>query len=574
MTLQIDRPPVKDGPPRPSAPPAGPVFRERRGMPAAPPIRLAHIVSVSGSHAVAVLERQDAIKGADNRVQIGALVKIVTPVSSVVGIVSAISAPMATSDGGEAPLGLVEINLMGEVALDAGKRLTFRRGVSALPSLGDGVLAADKHDLTRVYAPPQAASIKIGSLFQDESVPARLLIDDLLAKHFLVVGSTGSGKSSALTCILQRLLAEHSHAHVVILDVHNEYAASFGGLVEPISLDNFHLPFWMLDFPEMTAALVSRDSHHDAEVEILSEGVVFAKKRYSESATSRAGALARKSADSLVITVDTPTPFRMSDVIAFIDEQLGRLERSQLTLPYRRLKSRIETLVSDQRYNFMFGSLSVQDTMGDVLARLFRVPAEGRPISVIDLSTVPHEILDVVVSVISRLAFDLAVWSEGGLPMLLVCEEAHRYAPADDKKFVPTRQALSRIAKEGRKYGLSLALVTQRPCELDATIASQCGTAIVLRLSSERDQDVIRGSTYEGMSDLIEFLPLLGDREALVLGQGVSMPMRVRFDDIGKRIVPRGGHTSFSKSWKAPNMDRHGLDTIVSRWRNAGRERT
>jgi len=572
MTLHIERPPAA----APAAPPATstPVFRERRGAPAAPPVRLAHIVSVSGSHAVAMMERQDAIKHADSRVQIGALVKVITPISAVMGIVAAISAPMASSEGEQQPLGLIEINLMGEVAMDASKRLTFRRGVTALPSLGDGVLLADKHDLTRVYAPPQAASIKIGSIFQDASVPARLMVDDLLAKHFLVVGSTGSGKSSALTCILQRMLAEHSHAHVVILDVHNEYAASFGGLVEPISLDNFQLPFWMLDFPEMTAALVSHDSHHDAEVEILAEGVVFAKRRYSENATSRAGTLARKGADSLVITVDTPTPFRMSDVIAFIDEQLGRLERSQLTLPYRRLRTRIETLVSDQRYNFMFGSVSVQDTMGDVLARLFRVPSEGRPISVIDLSTVPPEILDVVISVISRLAFDLAVWSKGGLPMLLVCEEAHRYAPADNQKFVPTRQALSRIAKEGRKYGLALALVTQRPSELDATIVSQCGTAIVLRLSSERDQEVIRGSTYEGMSDLIEFLPLLGDREALVLGQGVSMPMRVRFDDIGKRVVPRGGHTSFSKSWKMPNMDRQGLDTIVARWRNAGRDRT
>ena len=138
---------------------------------------------------------------------------------------------------------------------------------------------------------------------------------------------------------------------------------------------------------------------------------------------------------------------------------------------------------------------------------------------------------------------------------------------------VPTRQALSRIAKEGRKYGLSLCLVTQRPCELDSTILSQCGTAVALRLSSERDQDVIRGSTYEGMADLIEFLPLLGDREALVLGQGVSMPMRVRFDDIGKRIVPRNNQSGFSKSWKAPSMDRSGLDAIVARWRNAGRER-
>lgn len=565
MSLHIEKPPA-------SATPSPPPFRERRGLPAAAPIRLAHIVSVSGSHAVAVLERQDGIAN-DARVQIGALIKVVTPSSAAMGVITAISAPMPAAEGEPQSMGLVEINLAGEVVPDQNKRLTFRRGVSSLPTLGDAVLLADKHDLTRVYAPPQAASIKIGTLFQEATVPARLLVDDLLAKHFLIVGSTGSGKSSAVTCILQRLLADHGHAHVVILDVHNEYAAAFGGLVEPINLDNFSLPFWMLDFTEMVAALVSRDAHYDAEVEILSDAVVHAKKRYSESATSRAGALRKADNGNVVITVDTPTPFRMSDVMLWLDEQLGKLERTQFMLPYRRLKARIESLVTDQRYNFMFGSLSVQDTMGEVLARLFRVPGEGRPISVIDLSTVPPEILDVVISVISRLAFDLAVWSKGGLPMLLVCEEAHRYAPAAEQKFVPTRQALSRIAKEGRKYGLSLCLVTQRPSELDSTILSQCGTAVVLRLSSERDQEVIRGSTYEGMIDLVDFLPLLGDREAIVLGQGVSMPMRVRFDDLGKRGVPRNAHAGLSASWKKPNMDREGLDEIVSRWRRAGRER-
>ena len=566
MTLHIEKPPA-------AATPSPPPFRERRGLPAAAPLRRAFIVSVSGSHALAVLERQDVIAN-DARVQIGALIKVVTPTSHAMGVITAISAPMSAAEGEPQNMGLIEINLAGEVAPDQNKRLTFRRGVSTLPTLGDAVLLADKHDLTRVYAPPQAASIKIGTLFQESTVPARLMVDDLLAKHLLIVGSTGSGKSSAVTCILQRLLADHAHAHVVILDVHNEYAAAFGGLVEPINLDNFSLPFWMLDFTEMVAALVSRDAHYDAEVEILSDAVVQAKKRYSESATSRAGALRKADNANMVITVDTPTPFRMSDVMLWLDEQLGKLERTQFMLPYRRLKARIESLVTDQRYNFMFGSLSVQDTMGEVLARLFRVPGEGRPISVIDLSTVPPEILDVVISVISRLAFDLAVWSKGGLPMLLVCEEAHRYAPAAEQKFVPTRQALSRIAKEGRKYGLSLCLVTQRPSELDSTILSQCGTAVVLRLSSERDQDVIRGSTYEGMVDLVDFLPLLGDREAIVLGQGVSMPMRVRFDDLGKRGVPRSMHTGFSASWKKPNMDREGLDEIVSRWRRAGRERS
>jgi DNA helicase HerA-like ATPase len=216
----------------------------------------------------------------------------------------------------------------------------------------------------------------------------------------------------------------------------------------------------------------------------------------------------------------------------------------------------------------------VQDTMTSVLSRLFRIPNDGKPISVIDLSTVPHEILDVVISVVSRLAFDLAVRSKGGCPMLLVCEEAHRYAPADAGKFVPTRQALGRIAKEGRKYAISLALVTQRPSELDATILSQCSTAIALRLSSEKDQQVIRGSTYEGMLDLTEFLPLLGDREALILGEGVSMPMRIRFDELGNQKRPKNMNIGFSKSWKNDNMDREQLDAIVTRWRTAGREKS
>jgi DNA helicase HerA-like ATPase len=552
-----------------------PPMRERRGVPAESPVRIAHVVSVSGSHAVAVLERSSeaVLRAKDPRIQIGSVVKILTPGASVIGLVSSVSSPMPDLDGKKEEMGLIEINLAGETRIDdTSRRLVFHRGVANLPSLGDPIYLADKHDLTRIYAPPGVASIKVGTLFQNSAVPARLMIDDLLSKHFIVVGSTGSGKSSALSIVLQRLLEDTAGAHVVILDIHNEYGAAFGDLVEHINLENFDLPLWMLNFQELVVALTSSEGTRDEEIEILSEGVLSAKKRYADAAAGRASVLTRRPGDVAVITVDTPAPFRLSDVIAYLDEQLGRLERTRATLPYRRLKARIEQLVADQRYNFMFGGLTVQDTMTSVLSRLFRIPNDGKPISVIDLSTVPHEILDVVISVISRLAFDLAVWSKGGLPMLLVCEEAHRYAPANDGKFVPTRQALGRIAKEGRKYGISLALVTQRPSELDSTILSQCSTAIALRLSSEKDQQVIRGSTYEGMLDLIDFLPLLGDREALILGQGVSMPMRIRFDELSAKR-PRNMNIGFSKSWKSKNMDRDMLDTIVTRWRTTGRER-
>ncbi|MEX0839580.1 MAG: DUF87 domain-containing protein [Parvibaculum sp.] len=558
--------------PAASVEPEAPPFVERRGVPAVPPRRIAHIVSVSGSQAIAVLERDKTPGAVAARVEIGQLVKMPTPTATVVGLVSAVSAPSPTMGGGE-DIGLIEINLAGEVAPDPKDgRLSFHRGVASLPSLGDAVLLADRHDLTRVYTQPNVATIEVGSLYQDSAVPARLLTDDLLAKHFIVVGTTGCGKSCALTSILQRVLAQHDHAHIVVLDVHNEYPTAFGERAELINPTNLNLPFWLLNFQELASALTSGDADRDAEIEILGDAVLTAKRRYSDASSSRQ--LARRPGDLSGLTVDAPTPFRLSDVLAVIDEQLGKLERTQKTLPYRRLKSRIETLASDQRYSFMFGSLTVQDTMTDILGRLFRVPNDGRPITVIDLSTVPPEILDVVISVIARLAFDLAVWSKGGLPMLLVCEEAHRYAPAAaGKGFEPTRQALSRIAKEGRKYGLSLALVTQRPSELDTTILSQCSTAIAMRLSTERDQQVMRANTHDGALDLLDFLPLLGDREAIVLGQGVAMPMRIRFNDIADKGVPRNLNSAFSDSWSRPNLDRAGLEAIVTRWRHAGRER-
>jgi DNA helicase HerA-like ATPase len=542
--------------------------------PASPRI-LGHIVSVTGPRAVAVLGKSSYLMGDPERqrVQIGAFLKIETPSCAVLGLVTGVSTPLPLMDGGPNEIDLIELNLVGEISRSAEGLQLFRRGVASPPGIGDPLVTTDREDLTCVFAPPALATIRVGSLYQDPTVEARLRVDDLLSKHFVVAGNTGSGKSCALTCILQRILEEHQYAHIVVLDVHNEYATAFGNRVEAINLNNFNLPFWLLNFQELSAALTTSDENRGAESEVLSEGVLFARRRYTDATTRNP--LLRRAAEPAGMTVETPTPFRLSDVIAYIDEQLGKLERPQLTIPYRKLKARIETMIADQRYSFMFGSLTVQDTMSAILGRLFRVPGEGRPISVIDLSAVPPEILDVVVSVISRLAFDVGVWSKGRVPMLLVCEEAHRYAPsAENSLFAPTRQALGRIAKEGRKYGISLALVTQRPSELDPTILSQCSTVIALRLSSERDQQVLRSSSHEGILDLLDFLPILGDRDAIVLGQGVSMPMRITFDDLRHTAVPRNLNPGFSKSWKSPNTDSQELEAIVSRWRQAGRDKT
>lgn len=528
---------------------------------------VARVVSVSGAQAIAIVDSDvsEAHRRGEERIEIGALMKIASQRTLVMGVVSAVSIPVPDAEPGKEPVGLVELNLAGEITID---RLTmkssFRRGVTSIPTIGDPVQMADHSDLALVYTPTDADTITVGTLFQDPSIPARLLVNELFGKHFTVVGTTGCGKSSALTSILQAVLADHRHAHIVVLDIHNEYSGAFGERAELIDPSNLRLPFWLLNFQELTAALVSNDEHRDAESEILADIVVQAKRRYSDAASGRL----RKAQDSSGITVDTPTPFRLSDVVQIIDDQLGRLERTIASWPYKRLKGRIDSLVSDPRYGFMFGSLVIEDTMTETLGRIFRVPIAGKPITVLNLAAVPVEILDVVISLISRLAFDLGVWSDGGVPILLVCEEAHRYAPAEiGGVFQPTRHALSRIAKEGRKYGVALALITQRPSELDPTILSQCSTAIAMRLSTDRDQAVMRASTHEGALDLLDFLPLLGDREAIVLGQGAPMPMRIKFNSIAEVAVPKTRHAGFAEAWRTPHMRADELEEVVRRWR-------
>ena len=540
-------------------------FRDSASPKPGASLRVGHIVSVSGAQAVAVADRAPAGMSF-HRVEIGATMTVPTPHATVIGIVSAVSVPMPDAASGTEEVNLIELSLAGEIVVDARtSRPVFRRGVSSLPTIGDSMHLADRDALALAYAQPDTATIDVGALYQHPEVPARLLVDDLFGKHFLIVGTTGCGKSSALICILRSLLPEYRQARVVVLDIHGEYAAAFGNQAEVIDPSSLNLPFWLLNSYELAAAFTSPDEHRDAEMEILSDAVTWAKRRYSDSASGRV----RRHIETQCISVDTPVPFRLADLVAYVDEQLGRLDRTHNTLPLKRLKSRIETLVNDSRYSFMFGSLMIEDTMTDVLGRLFRVPVSDRPITVLDLSTVPPEIMDVVISVVSRLAFDLASWSEARLPVLIVCEEAHRYAPAEGgAKFMPTRQALARIAKEGRKYGVSLALITQRPSELDPTILSQCSTVIAMRLSTERDQAVVRANTHEGALDLLDFLPLLGDREAIVLGQGSVMPMRIRFRDLASSLIVQNRHVAFSHAWKHVEITKDELAQIVRRWRS------
>ncbi len=208
--------------------------------------------------------------------------------------------------------------------------------------------------------------------------------------------------------------------------------------------------------------------------------------------------------------------------------------------------------------------------MAVVLSQLFRLPIDNRPMTVMQLAGFPAEVVDSVVSVLGRMAFDFGLWSDGALPILFVCEEAHRYASANrDVGFGPTRRAISRIAKEGRKYGVFLGLISQRPAELDATILSQCSTFFVMRLANDRDKDIVRAAVSDAAGSLLSFVPSLGTREVFAFGEGVALPTRLKFKELPADALPRSEAVSDSSTDFGRTVDRDFIDVVIDRWRGA-----
>ncbi len=525
--------------------------------------RAGRVVSTAGSQIVILLDSDAATLG---RVQMGGLVCVRSPHATVYGLVEGLSTPMPLQPGDGSELKIAEIGLLGEVPdrMIGGSR-SFQRGVSKLPSLDAVVYLADQNDTAVIFALPNRESICVGSVHQDPRVPAHVGVNDMLCKHFAMLGTTGTGKSCALTLVLKRILEQNPNGHVLLLDPHGEYGLAFGTRAEHLSASNFRLPYWLFNFEELTEVVFGHEKHVMAvEIMHLRELVLAAKL-----------AMARNAADKNWISVDSPVPYLMSDLNRLLEAAIGSLDNRGNLAAYLRIKSRLNVLQTDRRYALMFDTgLVVRDNLAALLGRIFRVPTDGKPLAILDLASIPSEVLNVVVAVICRLAFDFAMWAGQRMPLLLVCEEAHRYAPQDVAMgFEPAKRALSRIAKEGRKYGISLGVVSQRPAELDATILSQCNTVFAFRMSNERDQEIIQASLSEASSAMFAALPFLGNSEAIGIGEGVPIPMRLRFAALPDGERPKSRSASFSERWQANENDTAvELDGLVEalRGRKAG----
>jgi DNA helicase HerA-like ATPase len=218
----------------------------------------------------------------------------------------------------------------------------------------------------------------------------------------------------------------------------------------------------------------------------------------------------------------------------------------------------------------MFSGMLVGDTMAEFISRVFRLPSDGQPIAIIDVSGVPSEITSTVVALLSRMVFDFAIWGRNDKtrPLLLVCEEAHRYVPSErNADGNSVGRILSRIAKEGRKYGVSLGLITQRPSDLAEGVLSQCGTIISMRLNNDRDQAFVKAAMPEGARGFLDSIPALRNRECIICGEGVSIPIRVNFDTLDEAKRPASEDPSFVELWRDTGGEEDQVRRIVQRWR-------
>ncbi len=459
---------------------------------------------------------------------------------------------------------VANVDFLGEGQNASGGRMVnFRRGVTRYPIPGTVIYPVTTEDMHSIFAADDSPHIEIGTVYPTDDIRGALYVDPMLSKHFAVLGSTGTGKSTSVSLILHRISELSPEGHIVMIDPHGEYSAAFKDCGELFNVDNLQLPYWLMNFEEHCEVFLTTDgAERQRDADIL--GKILLSARTKGKNLEQYGK----------VTVDSPIPYLLTDFSQILTGEMGKLDRAGDTTPYQRLKNKLDELRADPRYTFMFSGLLVSDSMPQFVAKLFRLPARGKPISIVDVSGVPSEVTSVVVSVLARMVFDYAIWSrtEAQRPLLLVCEEAHRYVPKDENaNGQAVRKILERIAKEGRKYGVSLGLITQRPSDLAEGVLSQCGTIISMRLNNDRDQACVRAAMPEGARGFLDAIPALRNRECIVCGEGVAIPIRVRFDDLEPEKRPASSDPSFAALWRETGGEEGIISRTIKRWRGHGR---
>jgi uncharacterized protein len=526
-----------------------------------------YVIECNGNRAIIAATGGKSSTASEDYWAVGQLISVRVGEQRVVGMICDIEIPNQIWDSNADNIIHIKLELVGEIRTDSKDGSPyFSGGIKSYPHMGAIAHRIRHDDLAAVYASSGAKVVNIGQLSQDSSIPALIDVDKLLSRHFAVVGTTGVGKSTAVTLLLRKIVETRPDIRVLILDPHNEFASAFPEHAITIEADTLELPFWLFKLEEFQEVVFRGRPVVAEEIDALRDLIPIAKLRFKRaSAGDRAGL--RREKESTTFTADTPVPYRITELLALIEERIGLLDGKAERPHLRALKNRLDSIVSDPRFRFMFSQKTVDDSIIANVSHIFRIPQNGKPICAFQLSGIPSEVVNSVASILCRLAFDLAMWSDGTIQTLVVCEEAHRYIPSDPNAgFFPTRQAIARIAKEGRKYGVYLAVISQRPSELDPTILSQCNTVFAMRLGNERDKEIIRQSVSGAAQSTISFLSSIANRESIAFGEALATPMRLMFETVPAAMLP-GSHIYENQAKLQAGIAGVSLDTVINRMR-------
>ncbi len=533
--------------------------------------------------------------------QVGSFVRIPLGYTSLFGIVSQVGAGAAPiTEGDHRPWGnqWLKVQLVGE----RGREGKFERGVSQHPTINDAVHIVTEEDLREIYGPGDPVDfVTIGHLASAESIPALVNINKLITRHSAVVGTTGAGKSTTVAGLLTALSdpTRYPSARIVVLDIHGEYAKALAdrSAVFRVSTDvsaeknekPLQIPFWALSFDELVK--LSFGDLNDEAMAAVADAIVALKRE-------SLGNQAREGVTEARLTVDSPVPFCLHKLwfdlhqrehrtiipkpggapdeveSAYVLNAAGKPvqlgDAMSVTPPlYRTVKTTgpaservnwgrdpinirqqlaiLGSKLRDPQFEFLFNPgdwrPGIKGTVTKDLDELLKDwLGASAPISILDLSGVPPMVLNDLIGALLRILYDALFWArnlpEGGRlrPLMLVLEEAHAYLGKDHTGSASS--AVRRIAKEGRKYGVGVMIVSQRPSEIDPTILSQCGTIIAMRLANEIDRGQVAGAAADNLKGLFDMLPILRTGEAIVVGEAVSLPMRTLIDPPGKNRWP------------------------------------
>lgn len=490
----------------------------------------------------------------------------------------------------------ISVNLVGTYReRDGDRRDTFTRAIFSLPEINrlvfpmeDKALESFMGILSASSKTAAATPLMIGQYTLDGNAAAYIDADKLFQRHAALLGSTGSGKSYTVASILEQS-AQLPHTNIIVLDLHGEYSsmtfashfriAGIGDLKEE-KPDAIFLPFWLLTYDEMRSVFVDRSGDNAPNQALaLMDAAIDTKKK----------AIATLKADALLdgFTVDTPIPFDLQDLVQSLEDKneesfdtgevyasgarkgQPKMEKGPLNGKLSRFLIRLKTKMNDRRYGFMYrppASYSAYDSLHVLAKKLLDTGAtNGRQntgIKIIDFSEVPSDVLPVVIGLVARLVYQVQFWSDPGQdgdgrhPVVLVCDEAHLYLPSQASSSSPLErravETFERIAKEGRKYGIGLFVVSQRPSDVSTTILSQCSNIISLRLANKTDQSVVRQLLPESLESMMEVLPTLDIGEAVVVGDATLLPTRIKISR--PKCEPRSSTIPFWQRWTKPKQ--------------------